>query len=151
MQKLPPIAEPKDYGSAGIDGDSVNMGMLQRIMFLLSFGAITGNSILTFYAGATKGTKTTALAFNYRLASADYKVALSDGLGSEIAVAAAGLTLTATTFDHRQVVIDFENIDMPDGLPWLTMSIDATASVLLLNVSANGSPLYGGKDAPSVL
>lgn len=150
-KKLIPVIESKDYGSVGIDGDSMNMGLLQRICFSLLFGALTGDSTLKFYAGATKGTKTTALAFNYRQASADYKVATSDGLGSETAVATTGLTLTAATYDHRQLIVDFENIDLPDGSPWLTLEISATATVMNVACLGIGSPLYGGKDSPSVL
>lgn len=150
-KKFVPVIESKDYGSVGIDGASVNMGLIQRICFSLLFGALTGNSVLKFYAGATKGTKTTALAFNYRLSSAAYKVALADGLGSEVAVASTGLTLTAATYQHQQLVVDFENVDLPDGKQWLTLEIDATATVMNVACLGIGSPFYGGASGPTVI
>ena len=142
--KLIPVIEAKDYGSAGIDGDSVNMALLHRIAFQLLFGAITGNSILKFYAGASAGTKTTALAFNYRLSGGDYKATDADTSAAEVAVASTGLTLTATTYDHRQLVVGFESDVMPTGKPWLTLEIDSTATVMLVACAGIGSPLYGG-------
>lgn len=149
----PPIhmIESKDYGSAGIDSDSVDMSLLSRISVALSFGAITGNSILKVYAGATAGAKTTALAFNYRFAGADYKAAGADILGDDTAVAAAGLTLTATTFDHRHIVVDVEADVMPAGKKWLTFEVDATATVMLLSSIGHGSPRYGGRTPATVI
>ena len=38
-----PLCESKDYGSAGIDFDSVNMGKLHSLSAVLVFGNITGN------------------------------------------------------------------------------------------------------------
>lgn len=145
------VIESKDYGSAGIDGDSVNMALLRRICFLISFGALTGNSILKFYAGASNGTKTTALAYKYRIAGGDYKAASADILGSETDVASTGLTLTATTFDHRLVAVDIEAIDMPDGKPWLTLEIDATATAMNVGCVGVGSPIYGGLTQPTTI
>jgi hypothetical protein len=80
-----PMCEAKDYGSAGVDFDSVHLGKLNSLSAFLTFGAITGNSILTVYLGATAGAKTTAIAFNYRLGAADFKVALADQFGDAIA------------------------------------------------------------------
>lgn len=145
------VIEPKDYGSAGIDGESIDMSLLNRVAIEIDFGAITGNSILKFYAGATPGTKTTALAFSYRFADADYKVAGGDGLGDATAVASTGLTLTAATFDHRRVIVEFENNAMPDGKKWLVTEIDATATVMLASANAWGDPRYAANDGPTVV
>ena len=130
-----PLIESKDYGSAGIDSDGVNLGLVNGFMASFVFGAVTGNSILKVYAGATAA-KTTAIAYKYRLGAADYKVALADQLGDEIAVASTGLTLTAATFDHRLFVVEIDPQAMPDGKSWVTFEIDATATVM--NVGAVG-------------
>lgn len=130
-----PLIEAKDYGSVGIDSDGINLGLLHGLTAVFMFGAITGNSILKVYAGATAA-KTTAIAFKYRLGAADYKVALADQLGDEISVASTGLTLTATTFDHRMVTIEIDAQAMPDGKGWVTFEIDATATAM--NVGAAG-------------
>jgi hypothetical protein len=145
------VIEAKDYGSVGVDGDSINMALLRRIAFQFLFGAITGNSILKFYAGATAGAKTTALAFKYRFGGGDFKAASADILGAETDVASTGLTLTAATFDHRQVTVEFEDVDMPNGKPWLTAEIDSTASVMLAACGGIGAPRFAGQTPPTAI
>lgn len=124
------LFESKDQGSVGVDSYSVNTGLTNGFSAFFNFGAITGNSILTVYAGASQGAKTTAIGFKYRLSAADCKVALSDQLGDAITVASTGLTLTATTFDHRLVTIEIDPDMMPDGKPYITFSFDSTANPL---------------------
>jgi hypothetical protein len=130
-----PLIEAKDYGSAGIDSDGVNLGLLHGFTAVFVFGLITGNSILKVYSGATAA-KTTAIAFKYRLGAADYKVALADQLGAFTDVTSAGLTLTAATYDHRMLTVEIDSQAMPDGKGWVTFEIDATATVM--NVGAVG-------------
>lgn len=143
--------ESKDYGSAGITSDAVNIGKMHSFSVFLSLGAITGNSTLTAYASAARDLTTTAIAFNYRLGAAVFKAALADQLGDAVAVASGGLVLTAATFKNRQLVIEIDADTMPDGKPWLTIGLDATATVL--NVAAIGIGLarYPGHLIPSVL
>lgn len=147
---LIPLIEAKDYGSAGIDSDGFNLGKMHSVTAVFMFGALTGNSILKVYAGATAA-KTTAIAFNYRLGAADYKVALADQLGDPIAVASTGLTLTATTFDHRMVVVEFDADASTDGKPWITFEIDSTATVMTVGAVGIGSARYPGHLIPSVI
>lgn len=145
------VVEPKDYGSVGIVGDSIDMSKCHRVCFSISFGAITGNSILSFYTGASAGTKTTQIAFNYRFSGGDYKATSADVFGAEVAVAATGLTLTAATYDHRKILVNIESVDCPDGKNWLTLDIDATATVMLVSVDGLASPLYAGISAPTLI
>ncbi len=146
-----PLNEAKDTGSAGIDFDSVHMGRLHSLSVCMAFGAITGNSILTVNTGATEGAKTTAIAFKYRFGGGDFKAASADILGAATSVAAAGLTLTATTYDHRLLVIEVDSDTMTDGQPWLTVSVDATASVFLSGAIGIGIPRYEGNTAITVI
>jgi hypothetical protein len=150
-KKLIHLIESKDYGSAGIDSDSVNMGAVHSLSAYFSFGALTSNSILKVYSGATAGTKTTAMAFEYRMASGDYKASSADLFGAATAVASSGLTLTATTFDHRAVEIAVDSDQMTDGEKWLTFEIDSTASAL--NVAAVGiaNGRYPGNAQPTAI
>ena len=145
-----PLIESKDYGSAGIDSDGVNLGQLHSMCAILTFGALTGNSILKVYGGVTAA-KTTAMAFSYRLSAADYKVALADQFGDAIAVASTGLTLTATTFDHRMIAIEIDSDQTLDGKPWVTIEIDSTATTLNVAAVGMGSPRYPGHLIPTVL
>jgi hypothetical protein len=146
-----PLIEAKDYGSAGIDSDSVNMGKLHSLCAVFAFGAITGNSILKVYTGATAGTKTTAVAFKYRIGGGDYKASSADILGAFTDVTSSGLTLTAATFDHREVVVEVDAQAMPDGKEWLTFEIDNTATVLLVGAVGIGSARANGNTNPTVI
>lgn len=135
-----PVVEAKDYGSVGIDFDSVHIGRLLSLSFAINLGALTGNSILKVSTGATEGTKTTDIAFKYRFGGGDYKAASADILGDPVAVASTGLTLVAATFDHRLVVVEVDADNVTDAQPWVTLSIDATATVLLVGGIGVGYP-----------
>lgn len=145
-----PLIEAKDYGSAGVDADGVNLGLLHGLTAVFTFGAITGNSVLKVYAGATAA-KTTAIAFKYRLSAADYKAALADQLGTETAVASTGLTLTAATYDHRMLTVEVDAQAMPEGKGWITFEIDATATVMLVGAVGIGWGRAVGNLNPTVI
>lgn len=146
-----PMNESKDTGSAGIDFDSVHMGRLHSLSVCIPFGAITGNSILKVATGATEGTKTTDIAFKYRFGGGDFKAASADILGAPTAVAAAGLTLTAATFDHRLVVIEIDADNITDGQPWVTVYVDSTATVFLSAAIGVGNPRHQANTAVTVI
>lgn len=143
-----PLQEPEDIQSAGADIDSINMGKLHKVDILLMFGAITGNdTAIKLYSGATAGTKTTAMAFEYRKSNADVPAASADVFGARTsATAATGLVFTdAGDFNLRTVWIEFMADQMTDGEEWLTVEIDdGSASVLLNAALAIGWPRYGG-------
>lgn len=145
-----PLIEAKDYGSAGIDSDGVNLGLTDAFTAVFTFGAITGNSVLKVYAGATAA-KTTAVAFSYRLGAADYKVALADTLGAATAVASTGLTLTATTYDHRMLIVEIDPDTMPSGKGWVTFEIDSTATVMLVGAVGIAKVRYASNVHNSVI
>jgi len=147
---LVPILEPLD-SQAGIDGQSVNMGLLHSIALPLCFGAITGDAVLKFYVGATDGTKTTAIAFKYRTATGVYKAASADLYGAATAVAATGLTLTAATFKNKTHMIEFDAQEIADATPWLTIELSAAASALLVSCVAIGTPRFASNTGTSVV
>lgn len=128
-----PIFEPLD-SQAGLDSDSFTMGKAAHADLILQFGAITDNSVLTLYRGATAGAKTTALPFRYRLSAGDYKAADADQFAASDTTDADGvLTLTAGTYDHRLLVIMLDGAEIPEATPWITVEIDGTATVLLMS------------------
>jgi len=145
-----PVLEPADY-EAGIDFDSVHMGREHSLSVAIAFGAITGDAVLTVNTGATEGTKTTAVAFNYRFGGGDFKAASADILGAPVAVSSTGLTLTAATFDHRMIVIEIDADAVTDGQPWVTLSLSNAASVLLASAVAVGKPRYQGRTATTAI
>jgi hypothetical protein len=146
-----PVVESKDYGSVGIDFDSVYLGRLLSLSVAINFGALTGNSVLKVSTGATEGTKTTDIAFKYRIGGGAYKAASADILGDATAVTSAGLTLTAATFQHKLVVIEIDADQGTDGQPWVTVSIDSTATVLNVGGVAVGAPRHASHTSPTVI
>lgn len=148
MLQIIPLLEPADYQAGSQDLDSINMGKLHSVTILIMLGAITGNdSTIDLWSGADAGTKTTQLAFKYRLSGTDYGSASADVFGAATAVAStASLTFTAaTSYDHRTIRIDFESDQMTDGEEWLTVATDdGSASVLLMSAVAIGYPRYQG-------
>lgn len=151
-----PLLEPADYQAGSQDFDSINMGLLHKVRIIIQLGAITGNdAVFKLYAGASAGTKTTELAWEYRKSTADFNAASADVFGdvTSISAGATGLTLgTAADWDHRTITIDVPSEDMPEGKPWLTVQTDdGSASVLLMNAVAIGWPRYEQKTPPTVL
>jgi hypothetical protein len=132
-----PVIEAKDYGSAGITGDSFQMGKGASVSFLFNFGAITGDSTLIISSGLTLAAITTGIAFRYRLATSVYKgVATADQYDAAVAVALTGLTLTAATFKNRTMIVDIDSAEMPDANVYLTAVISATATIMLVSCLA---------------
>lgn len=151
-----PLLEPADWQSAGSDLDSVNMGLLHSICAVLQFGAITGNdTAIKAYSGASAGTKTTALAFKYRLSGADQGAAGADQFGdlSAAVVAATGLVFTdAANYSDRLIAIEIDSDEMTVGEPWLTIEVDdGSASGLLMSAIGIGVPRYRGNDVYTVI
>lgn len=142
-----PLLEPLDT-QAGIDSETFQMNKSPEALILLQFGAITADSVLTLYSGATAGAKTTAVPFDYQLSSADYKAAAADGFGAITNDADGVLTLTAATYDHRLLKIWVEAAALAAGHSWVTVEIDGTATVLLMSGLAFLEPYrYSGVTA----
>lgn len=150
--KIFAATESADVTTNGVDGQSIHMGRVHAAAFLINFGAITSDDVLKFYVGATDATKTTAIAFRYRLAAADTKAALSDTFGAFTAVASTGLTLTAATFDHRLVIVEFDSQEIPDATPWLTLETAGSASASNISVVVIAEPRHSGNNGlPTVI
>jgi hypothetical protein len=134
-----PLCEPADH-QAGIEFDSFHSGRAAHWDAFVQFGAVTDNSVLSVYKGATVGAKTTKIPFRYRLSDGDFKAASADLFESADTTDADGdLTLTAATYDHRVLAIMLDSAELDDALPWITIDVDGTASVLLLSALAIGS------------
>lgn len=150
--KIIPLTESADVTTAGVDTQSINMGKVHEACFILNFGAITANDTLKVYTGAATATKTTAIAFQYRLAEADTTAALSDTLGAFTDVAATGLTLTAATFDHRLVVVEIDSQAIDDAAPWVTLEIAGSASAQNISIVAIAEPRFASNSGtPTVI
>lgn len=149
-----PLMEADDYGSAGQDSDAVDLGLLNGLSAVFSFGALTGNSVLKVYAGTTAAlaaAKGTAIAFSYRLGAADFEVTKADQLGDETAVASTGLTLTAATYDHKLLVVEIDPDTLTSGARYVVFEIDATATAMNVACVGVGAPRFPGSLPPTTV
>jgi len=142
-----PICESDDYGSAGEDFDSFKLSLLNHATVIISFGELTGDSVLKVYSGASAGTKDTAETFTYRLAGADYEAANSDLWGTE--TTSDGLTLSDTTYDHRGLAIEIDPATITEDQEWITVEVDSTATVLNMAAVLVAEPKWA--PSPTVL
>ena len=148
-----PLLKSADVGGAGADTDVFNAGLLNGVSVLFHFGAITGNSTLIAYKGATNAlaaAKGTAMAFRYRRAAADTGATLADTYGDATAVASTGMTLTAAPYDNGMLVVELDPDEIA-GYPYVCFAISATANPMNVAVQAVGSPRYPGHTHPTTL
>lgn len=150
--KVLALTESADVTTNGVDSKSIHMGKVHEACFLLNFGAITANDTLKVFVGAATATKTTAIAFKYRLAAADTAGALSDTQGAFTAVADTGLTLTAATFDHKLVVVEVDSQAISDDTPYVTLEIAGSATTQNVSIVAIVQPRFASNSGtPTIL
>lgn len=150
-KKLVPVLSSANI-NAGVDTDSVDMQGAKSASFLCVFGpsyAGAAGAILTLYSGATHGTKTTAMTFNYRYGGAAIKSASADVL-SAIATSAA-LQIATATLVSRLVVIEINADQITDGHRYLTLEVGAEADAGELAVVAVVDPMFADPGADSVI
>ncbi len=140
--KFVALTESADVTTAGVDTQSVHMGYYHEFAFLLNFGAIAADDVLKVFTGASNATKTTAIAFKYRLAAADTAAASSDTFGAFTDVASSGLTLTAATFDHKLVIVEIDAQAIDDAKPWVTLEIAGSATTQNISIVGVGTPRF---------
>jgi len=150
--KIFSLTESADVTTAGVDTKSIHAGKVHEMCFLLNFGSITADDALKVYVGAATATKTTAIAFSYRLAGADTTVALSDTQAAAVAVASTGLTLTAATYDHKLLIVEIDAQAIADATPYVTLEIAGSASTQNISIGVIVSPRYASNGGlPSIL
>ncbi len=143
------VLKPGDH-QAGVDGDSINTGLLHTVRFLIQFAALTGDAILRIFSGATEGTKTTAENFRYALASAAQGAADGDKLAAW--TTAATLTLTAATYQNKLLVVELDSDQVTVDQEWATLEFGAQASELNAAIAAVGEARYKAQDqTPTVI
>ncbi len=140
--------KPGDH-QAGVDGDSVTFGGMQRVVFMVMMAALTGNAILKFFSGATAGTKTTALTFRYRLADAVQGSATADTFGAW--TTSAALTLTAATYANKMLLVEIEETEMTKDEPWLTPEVGSEASAFNAAIAMMGDATQKRLNVPTTI
>ncbi len=139
-----PLIEPEDHQSAGIDGDSFHAGRGHSFLIIVRFGELTGDAILTVKSGATAGTKTTSETFRYRLSDSELKTSGGDTYAAW--ATASTLTLTAASYEDFTLLLEMDADELTDGQPWVTLSLSAAASELLVSAVAIVRPRFEAHD-----
>ena len=148
------LFEPVDKTASALVSDAVNLGLFDSFTAYLTFGAITGDTVLTVYGDTTAALATaltTAIAFKYRLSAADFKAALADQFGDPISVAATGLTMTAGTFDHRTIAIEIDPDTLGSTAKWVAFNCSSVGNPLLIAGFGVGRGRYTGHLNPTVI
>lgn len=148
------VIESADKAGGGADTDAVDLSRFHKATFAFTFGAITGNSTLLFYAGSTNAlaaAKGTAIAFNYRLAAADCGNTLADTHGALTAATAAGITLTAATYDHKTLLVEFDCDQLTTTNRFVVGAVSATANPMNVSCIVIGEPRWPGNTQVTAL
>ena len=144
------VEKPSDKAGAGFTGESISMAKYRHICYILQFGAITGNCVLTVKSGASDGVQTTSETFHYRLADAEQAAAAADSYGDW--ADSSSLTLTAATYDNKTLIIELDSDELTAGQPWLTIAGSAVGNPLNLSIVALlCEPRYGAHDMPTAI
>lgn len=154
-KKIVPILASEDYG-AGVDTDSINMSGYHRATFICTTATIVGDAVLKVYSGASAGTKTSALTFNYAWGNADIGTYTNATTAADILGAnatSAALTLTGTAYDDRMLIIevDASDMDVANGEEWLTIEISSAGTSGFLHIVAILEPRYTDNVSASAL
>lgn len=144
------VAKPADYAGGAVTGESINTKYCSHVTYLLQFGSITGDSVLTVKSGTSDGTQTTAETFYYRLAGADQAATGADIYAAE--TSATALTLTAATYDNKCLIVEVPVDALTADQPFLTLALSAVANPLNVSIVAVLSGMrYAQNSAVSVI
>ena len=143
-----PVVETEAYGGAGTDSDCLDASRFSSLTYIFSFGDVTSDSTLIFYAAPTAALAVAKtgyeIAFNYRLAAAAVRTTKSDTFGEPTAVLSSGLTLTAATFDDHLMLVEFDCDTLGSSNRYIVFAVSATANPMDLSVTVIGKPRYPG-------
>ena len=140
---------PKDINGGAVNGDVVGLKEYNHVTFLVYVGNLAGNITLTVEkCDDIVPTTATAIAFNYRKASAG-AVDSSELDGALTAALAAGITLAAASDDNKIIAIELDAIDIAaPTTPYVRVALSNPAAAGLVAVVAILSEGRYLKDVP---
>lgn len=149
-KKIAPVMALDTIGAGG-DADSINMKGFHHATFIMTFGTLVGDAVMTINSGATDGAKTSALTFKHAIGGAAIGSANCDVLAAEASV--ASLTLVAATYTDKMLVVevDASDMDIANAEDWLTLSLSAAGTSGACDVVAVLEPRYTGNRSVSAL
>ncbi len=136
-----PLTAPYQ-SSATFTPKFISMKLYEKVEFIVSFGAIAGNSfvITANQSAAADGSTPTAIAARYRLTAA----AGTDTMGDTTALTTSGFTTLNGTHEDMVLIIDIDSQDMTtESLPYAGLVItDSNVADVFIGVVALCWPKY---------
>lgn len=127
-----PAIAPIDTTTTTVNTDVIGVKEYEAIEFVISFGAITGDTVVVTLKESTSTTASgTAVAGKYRLSSA----VNTDTMGAVTALTAGTVTIAATD-DNKVLLIDVEPAALTAGYPYVFVELNPGASMSSCVVSA---------------
>ena len=145
-----PLGNSADF-NGGFTAESINTKNIHAILFVLSYGAVTGATpaALTVKSGASDATQTTAETFYSRYSNAAQAAATGDtwtAWTSQTTLSVASATITTRA---QEVYIDCAGLT--EGQPWVTLALSADADTGILHGFAICIPRYAGNSIPTAI
>jgi len=149
-KKIVPLLNSANTG-VGVSMDSINMSAFHRATIIITFGAISGNAVLTVNSGAADGVITTPLTFHHSRGGAAIGSASADVIEADATT--ASLTLTEATYTTRMLIleVDASAMDIANAEEWLTVAISAAGTSAIVHAVAILEPRYTGNLSATAL
>lgn len=144
---LHPVDLDSSQHSAQIT-DRIHLGRYRHVSIIISLGVTGAAATITLipYTAASGGSAASAIAFNYYAET----TAAGDTLSGKTAATASGFA--TSTNDTVFYVIELDASELPDGYPWLGVTItDPTAATFGAVVAILSGARYSGDQSPTVL
>lgn len=158
--KIVPIGQALDLaGAATVDSDSINMKNYHKAILVFTFDTLAGASAaLTINSGASAGTVSSALTFNYAFGGAAIGTAVAGSTASCDVLAAwtsaATLDITHTSYDNYMLVVEVNAaaMDLANEEEWLTCRFtDPGGATGTVDCIAILEPRYGSNRSATAL
>lgn len=148
--KIVPLGYSADY-NGGYTAESINTKNLHSLMFLLSFGGVTGATpaALTVKSGVTDGVQTTAETFRARYSNAAQAAATGDTWTEW--TSQSTLSVPSATIATRAMIVEIDCSALTAGQPWVTLALSADGDSGIIHGFAVCVPRYAGADIPTVI
>jgi hypothetical protein len=129
------LTSPVDTTSTTVNSDVIGTKELIGIKFVVSFGTITGDTVVVTVEECddTTPSNSTAIAYSY---SKDGAAIGTDTAGAWTAATTSGVTLSATD-DDKNLIIKVDPAALTDAFPYLRVVADPGGSASACEIAIN--------------
>lgn len=139
---------PKDINGGAITGDVVGTKEYDHVTFLVYVGNLAGDTTLTVEeCTSAAGAGNTAIAFNYRKASAG-AAGSSELDGALTAATSAGITIANASDDNKIIAVELDAAELSSGSPYVRACLSDPGAAGLVTIVAILTGARYLKDVP---